>query len=63
MAAKGNVPHDDYQSGFQVGFQAVAGTLPLIPVAPVAPVTLINHTPFLMGVREGVKAAGGSVQG
>jgi hypothetical protein len=62
MAAKGSVPHDDYRSGFQVGFQAVAGTLPVIPVVPVQPVTVVNYTPFLMGVGDGVKAAGGSVK-
>jgi hypothetical protein len=62
-AAKGNVPHDDYFSGFEVGFQAVAGTLPLLPVTPARPVTLLNYTPFLMGVREGVRAAGGNVKG
>jgi len=63
MAAQGDVPHDDYHSGFLVGFQAVAGTLPNVPVTPAQPVTTVNYTPFLMGVREGVKAAGGSVRG
>jgi hypothetical protein len=63
MAAQGNVPHDDYRSGFIVGFQAVAGTLRVLPVMPVQPVTIVNYTPFLMGVREGVKAAGGSIKG
>jgi hypothetical protein len=63
MPAKGNVPHDDYQLGFEVGYQAVAGMVPTIPVSPAEPVTIKDYTPFLMGVRAGVRTAGGNVKG
>jgi hypothetical protein len=61
MAAQGNVPHDDYKSGFIAGFQALAGTTKVIPVIPVQPVTKVGYTPFLMGIRKGVERAGGSL--
>lgn len=61
MSAKGDVPHDDYRSGFVVGFQAVAGTVRAIPAIPARPATKANMTPFLMGVRKGIERAGGSV--
>ena len=61
MSAQGNVPHDDYKSGFIVGFQSVAGTTRAIPALPAQPATRANMTPFLMGVRKGVERAGGRV--
>ena len=63
MAAQGKVPHDDYDSGFLVGFQAMVGTLPKVPPIT-SPFEMKEHyTPFLMGVREGIKAGGGNVRG
>jgi hypothetical protein len=61
MTAKGDVPHDDYRSGFIVGYQAVVGTVRAVPAVPAQTATIANYTPFLMGVRAGVKAAGGSL--
>ncbi|MGH6802742.1 MAG: hypothetical protein ACREC3_05160 [Methyloceanibacter sp.] len=62
MEAKGNVPHDDYKSGFIVGFQAVAGTTRIVPILPVQPVTRVGMTPFLMGVRKGIERAGVKIE-
>jgi len=62
MSAQGNVPHDDYRSGFIVGFQAVRGTSVMIPMVPMQPTTKMNMTPFLMGVRKGIEKAGGSAK-
>jgi hypothetical protein len=61
MSGKGNVPHDDYKSGFVVGFQAIAGTVRALPATPAQPATRANMTPFLMGVRKGIERAGGSL--
>jgi len=58
MAGKGNVPHDDYRSGFIVGFQAIAGTVRAMPAIPAQPATGANMTPFLTGVRKGIERAG-----
>jgi hypothetical protein len=63
MPAEGKVPHDDHQSGYVVGFQAVRGVNPVILPAPLAPPTIKDFTPFLMGVREGIRTAGGNVKG
>ena len=60
MVEQGNVPHDDYRSGFIAGFQAIAGTTRTIPPIvrqPPAP-TCGNLTPFLMGIRRGIQRAG-----
>jgi hypothetical protein len=61
MAAQGDVPHNDYRSGFQVGYQAIVGTTRAIPAIPAQPATKANMTPFLMGVRKGIERAGGSL--
>ena len=58
MVAKGNVPHDDYRSGFEAGFQAIAGTARAVPTLPAQPATRAGFTPFLMGIREGLERAG-----
>lgn len=49
MAAKGNVPHDDFKSGFQVGYQAVMGIRRIVPVPPIKPITKIGMTPLPNG--------------
>jgi hypothetical protein len=58
MTAKGDVPHDDFKSGFLVGFQAIRGTTVATPAVPAKPATKANMTPFLMGVRKGIERAG-----
>jgi hypothetical protein len=62
VAAQGNVPHDDYRSGFIAGFQALAGTSRAIPATPAQPATRAGMTPSLMGVRKGIQRAGGSFE-
>jgi len=58
MAAQGNVPHDDFQSGFIVGYQLVKGVQwPVPPMPPAGPVHA-GTTRFLNGVRAGMAAAG-----
>ena len=58
MVEQGNIPHDDFRSGFIAGFQAIAGTAHTIPLIPKQPVSRSNLTPFLMGVRKGIQRAG-----
>lgn len=54
-----DVPHDNYRAGFIAGYQAVKGTAVGIPGIPGRPGTIGNMTPFLMGIRKGIEAAGG----
>ena len=58
MAAAGEVPHNDFISGFYVGYQAIMGTARALPALPARPGTRNNSTPFLMGVRLGLERAG-----
>ena len=58
MAEQGDVPHDDYRSGFIAGFQAIAGTTRTIPPVLAQPATCGNLTLFLMGIRRGIQRAG-----
>lgn len=55
------VPHADFAEGFKVGFQTVQGTNNPIPGVPGEPGTPGDMTPFLMGVRAGIKAAQGEL--
>ena len=54
-----NLPHNDYASGYRVGWEAVNGdTGPapmLMPLPPAIPV--LGFSPFILGVRDGVAAA------
>lgn len=52
------IPHNDFSEGFIVGYQTVRGTTAGIPGTPGTPGTPGNLTPFLMGVRAGLRAAG-----
>lgn len=58
MAAQGNVPHDDFLSGFKVGYQLIKGTQWPIPPAPPAGPAWPGSTLFLKGIKAGMKAAG-----
>ena len=53
-----SIPHDDYEAGFAAGYQAIKGTMAMVPLSPLEPLTPLNLTPFLVGVREGLKKAG-----
>ncbi|MER8938717.1 hypothetical protein NKH82_04315 [Mesorhizobium sp. M0915] len=59
MAAQGEVPHDDYKSGFIAGYQSVRKVMVAVPGIPAQPGTLGGLTPFLMGVRKGIEKATG----
>lgn len=61
MPISSKVPHDDFAEGFKVGFQLFRGTAIGIPGAPGGPAAPANTTPFLLGIREGIKAAGGKL--
>jgi hypothetical protein len=52
------VPHDDFQEGFLVGWQAIKGQNTGIPGIPGQPGTPGNSTPFLEGVKAGLRSAG-----
>jgi hypothetical protein len=56
MASK--VPDDDFDAGFEVGYQLIRGTMVMTPVAPVGPLAPLNSTDFLEGIKAGIRAAG-----
>lgn len=55
------IPHDDFREGFVVGYQIIKGIAVGVPGAPGAPAPHGNTTSFLEGIKEGIKAAGGSL--
>jgi hypothetical protein len=52
------VPHESFREGFIVGYQTIRGTAAGIPSIPSQPGTPGNMTPFLIGVKAGLRAAG-----
>ena len=61
MPASDMIPHDDFAEGFKVGYQLIRGINAAVPGVPGAPGTLGNTTRFLLGIRAGIKAAGGTL--
>lgn len=59
MPASDMIPHDDFAEGFKVGYQLIRGINAAIPGIPKGPATPENTTRFLVGIRVGIKAAGG----
>jgi hypothetical protein len=57
------IPHDSFREGFIVGYQLLRGIRAVIPFVPVPPDTPRNMTPFLMGIKAGLRAAGMDVVG
>ena len=55
------VPHNDFKEGFVVGYQLIKGTAAGIPGIPGQPGTVGNSTPFLDGIKAGIRAAGGNL--
>lgn len=53
------IPHNDFNEGFIIGYQVVKGINVGLPGIPGTPGTPGNTTPFLQGIRAGIKAAGG----
>lgn len=53
-----DLPHDDFKTGFEVGFRAIRGDDPL-PLRPSPPrLKRQGMTLFLEGVFAGIEAAG-----
>ena len=52
------VPHNDFVAGFVAGYQAIKGTSAGLPGIPGQPGTPGNSTPFLEGIKAGLRAAG-----
>jgi hypothetical protein len=60
-----NIPHENFREGFILGFQLIHGidvtvTEPTVPTRLTVPA---GTSPFLLGVRAGIRAAGGEVLG
>ena len=55
------VPHDDFKEGFRVGYQLIRGINSGIPGIPGQPGTTGDTTPFLNGIKAGIRAAAGSL--
>ena len=53
-----DIPHNDFQAGFETGYRAIKGTNAVTPSTPARPATSGNLTPFLLGVRKGLECAG-----
>lgn len=61
MTVSSRVPHADFREGFTVGFQLVRGTAVALPAAPAEPDAIVDTTRFLLGIRAGIRAAGGKL--
>ena len=61
MAQNEQVPHDNFAAGFAVGFQLVMGATASVPQVPTEPTTPAESTPFLEGVKLGVRWAGAQI--
>jgi hypothetical protein len=60
-----NIPHENFREGFIVGFQLIHGlkvtvTEQIVPTHLDAPTGI---SPFLLGVKAGIRAAGGEILG
>jgi hypothetical protein len=55
------VPHENFAEGFIVGFQLVQGVDAEAPEVPARPATPRGMSPFLLGVRMGIQAAGAEI--
>jgi hypothetical protein len=51
------IRNDSFRDGFEAGYRAIRGTAAGRPGVPGQPGTRGNMTPFLMGVRKGIKRA------
>ena len=55
-----------YCRGFEEGFRAIKGDLPLVPMCPLEPITPLGSTPFREEIKDGTAAgnkAGGRRSG
>jgi hypothetical protein len=60
--ATSKVPHNDFAEGFIVGYQLIRGINASIPGIPGVPSMSGSSTPFLDGIKVGIKAAGGTLR-
>lgn len=60
-AMTSNIPDDDFDAGYFVGWQLVYGTLAPKPLTTIAPLTPLGSTPFLEGIKAGIEAAGAEI--
>jgi hypothetical protein len=58
-----NLPHENFREGFIVGFQLIHGLKVTVPSAPVSGTPPAGMSPFLMGLKSGIRAAGGEIVG
>lgn len=56
-----NVPRDSFREGFVVGYQLMEGIATGVPASPAGPAPHAHITLFLLGIRAGIKAAGGTL--
>lgn len=57
------VPHESFREGFIVGYQMIKGVSVGVPGAPAGPAPHAGTSSFLLGVKAGIRAAGGEVLG
>ena len=57
------VPHDSFREGFIVGYQLIRGVNVGVPGAPGGPGAHGGTSSFLLGVKAGIRAAGGELLG
>jgi hypothetical protein len=62
MMATSKVPHNDFAEGFIVGYQLIRGINASTPGRPSQPSTSGSSTPFLDGIKAGIKAAGATLR-
>lgn len=55
------IPHDNFREGFIVGYQLIRGVNVGIPGAPGGPGAHGGTSRFLLGVKAGIRAAGGDI--
>jgi hypothetical protein len=58
-----NIPHENFREGFIVGFQLIHGIDVSVPAAPAGSAGTAGTSPFLLGVKAGIRAAGGEILG
>ena len=59
-----NIPHENFREGFIVGFQLINGIINVtVPATPTRPTVPAGTSPFLLGVKAGIEAAGCEIVG
>lgn len=58
-----NIPHENFREGFIVGFQLIHGINVEVPIEPRGRTLPVGTSPFLLGVKAGIRAAAGEIIG